>query len=92
MLIDTLTATSSLTRAALPASFVRAVLADQIVGRRNDENFHWTLLTLELFQREYRLGVTDGRVHDRELTTADFMDQREPAADGAEIGWRAAGI
>ena len=90
-LVDTLTATSSLTMATLPASFVRAVLADHIEGRRNHEKLLWTLLTLELFQREYRLDAADGQIHGRALATADSVDHWRSATDRAELGARAAG-
>ena len=91
-LVDTLTATSSLTRATLPGSFVRTVLADHIDGRRNHEKLLWTLLTLELFQGEYRLSAPDGEIQRRALAAASSGEQRTSAGDRAAIGWRAAGV
>jgi asparagine synthase (glutamine-hydrolysing) len=55
-LTDALTGPSSLSRDLYQPERVRNLLTEHISGRRNHEKTLWTLLTLEIFQREY--GVT----------------------------------
>jgi asparagine synthase (glutamine-hydrolysing) len=63
-LVDNLLDPSSLSLEILPSGFVRSVLNEHLNGRRNHEKLLWTLLTLEVFRREYRLGTAAG---DREV-------------------------
>jgi asparagine synthase (glutamine-hydrolysing) len=56
-LLDDLLGASSLSLEILPRPFVRSILNEHLEGRRNHEKLLWTLLTLEVFRREYRLGI-----------------------------------
>jgi asparagine synthase (glutamine-hydrolysing) len=59
LVVDSLTDPASLTRAILRPDFIRSVLSQHIEGRRNHEKLLWSLLTLEMFRREYGLALAE---------------------------------
>jgi asparagine synthase (glutamine-hydrolysing) len=55
-IMDALAAPNSLTRTFLDRGAMSKLLGEHIEGRRNHEKLIWSLFTLEIFQREFKLS------------------------------------